>query len=331
MRDPIHTPVKAGARTFTPVEGHRPPYVIYHDPCPDGFGAAYSAWRYFGKHAVYVPAVHGQPLPTFEEGTDLYFVDYVPVRPLMLELAQKHREIVVIDHHIGAAKELGLAPYENGVCLPHISKHVSNVEVIFDNDHSGSFLTWTYFHGEASMPELIRYIEDRDLWRNKLHRTQEISAALNTYPFSFEVWDAVMMEPLAFNNLANEGKGILRYHNGKTEEFTRSARKAMISVFGSMEFHTVPAVNAPYFFSSDLGNRLLSVYPDAPFSASYRDEKDGSRSWSLRSEDGRVDVQQVASALGGGGHRNASGFSERYAGEKVQMSNASYDNFVEGL
>lgn len=30
--------------------------------------------------------------------------------------------------------------------------------------------------------------------------------------------------------------------------------------------------------------------------------------WSLRSEDGRVDVSEIAKSYGGGGHRNAAGF-----------------------
>jgi uncharacterized protein len=34
----------------------------------------------------------------------------------------------------------------------------------------------------------------------------------------------------------------------------------------------------------------------------------GSRTWSLRSEDSRQDVSEVASTFGGGGHRNAAGF-----------------------
>ena len=34
--------------------------VIYHAPCPDGFAAAYAAWRKFGDNASYLSAGHGQ-------------------------------------------------------------------------------------------------------------------------------------------------------------------------------------------------------------------------------------------------------------------------------
>ncbi|MGI8944705.1 MAG: DHH family phosphoesterase [Thermoleophilaceae bacterium] len=43
------------------------------------------------------------------------------------------------------------------------------------------------------------------------------------------------------------------------------------------------------------------------------EERGGSRKASLRSTDGRVDVSIIARALGGGGHRQAAGFSSRLA------------------
>ncbi|MGE5635351.1 MAG: DHH family phosphoesterase, partial [Nocardioidaceae bacterium] len=39
------------------------------------------------------------------------------------------------------------------------------------------------------------------------------------------------------------------------------------------------------------------------------DERHGMRKVSLRSTDGRVDVSRIARALGGGGHRQAAGFT----------------------
>ncbi len=37
--------------------------VIYHKHCPDGFGAAYAAWKKFGDAAEYLPASYGDPVP----------------------------------------------------------------------------------------------------------------------------------------------------------------------------------------------------------------------------------------------------------------------------
>ncbi len=40
-----------------------PIYVIYHDPCMDGFSAAWAACQKFGNAATYIPARYGQPFP----------------------------------------------------------------------------------------------------------------------------------------------------------------------------------------------------------------------------------------------------------------------------
>ncbi len=70
----------------------------------------------------------------------------------------------------------------------------------------------------------------------------------------------------------------------------------------------VPVVNVPGMFGSDVCHALLDRHPDAPFVVSYS-ERDGVRLYSLRSTDGRDDVSIVARKYGGGGHRNAAGFS----------------------
>jgi len=72
--------------------------------------------------------------------------------------------------------------------------------------------------------------------------------------------------------------------------------------------YDVPVANLPYIFASEGGNILCR---GEPFSASYFDAADGTRSFSLRSDKddpNAVDVSQVALAFGGGGHKNAAGF-----------------------
>ena len=58
---------------------------------------------------------------------------------------------------------------------------------------------------------------------------------------------------------------------------------------------------------------MLKKYPEAPFVGSYFEDANGTRRWSLRSRPD-FDVSEVAKKLGGGGHRQASGFREKPAG-----------------
>jgi hypothetical protein len=55
--------------------------VIYHDPCSDGTGAAYCAWKYFTtkypeKEVRYRPMSVGASLPAELEGRNVLICDY---------------------------------------------------------------------------------------------------------------------------------------------------------------------------------------------------------------------------------------------------------------
>jgi nanoRNase/pAp phosphatase (c-di-AMP/oligoRNAs hydrolase) len=67
----------------------------------------------------------------------------------------------------------------------------------------------------------------------------------------------------------------------------------------------VPVVNCPGVIASDLLGELAE---GNPFAAGYQDIGTR-RNWSLRSTDAGEDVSKIAEQLGGGGHRNAAGFS----------------------
>ena len=68
--------------------------------------------------------------------------------------------------------------------------------------------------------------------------------------------------------------------------------------------YLVPAINS-CFFQSEMGSHLSA---DNSFAAVYYFDGKEYR-FSLRSSNDGVDVSKVAGLFGGGGHRNASGFS----------------------
>ena len=63
------------------------------------------------------------------------------------------RGLIVIDHHLTAKEALQKIPDANK---------------IFDMRQSGATLAWNYFHPRHEIPMFLRYVEDRDLWRNAL-------------------------------------------------------------------------------------------------------------------------------------------------------------------
>jgi hypothetical protein len=262
-------------------------HVLYHAFCADGFGAAWAAWKRFGSEAQYLPVQHGSPPPAVPAGSEVYVLDFAYSRAETEAMRRDASVMTVIDHHRTAEEELRGLP-----------------GLIFDNEKSGAVLSWEYFHPGKAVPELLRYVMDRDLWLHRLPRSREVFAGLSSHPMEFEVWDA-----LDIPALAEEGGIVLRYQ-----------RELVTLVCGSAHLETiagyrVPVVNAP-LLGSEVGEELLKRYADAPFVAVYFDRGDGKRQWSLRSRED-FDVSKVARLYQNGGHRQAAGFESEIGPELV--------------
>jgi uncharacterized protein len=196
--------------------------------------------------------------------------------------------MLILDHHKTSAEDL--------IDLP------ANVTAKFDMNHSGVILTWNHFFQDENPPPLLLHIEDRDLWRFALQNTRQIQANVFSYPYDFQIWDALIASDPA--TLAAEGEAIERKHFKDLHELLRVSTRAMI-----IGGYRIPVANIPYTLSSDAGHELAKGHP---FAACYWDTTDG-RVFSLRSNDGGVDVSEIARQYGGGGHRNASGFKVSFA------------------
>lgn len=208
-------------------------------------------------------------------------VDFSYKRPIILELKAQVESLLILDHHLSAQKEL------EGLEFAH-----------FDMDKSGAHLAWNHFHPGQPLPPLLAYIEDKDLWRFQLPDSKEVTAALRSYPMDFALWDSFDVE-----RLKQEGIALLRYQEQVVMASCRRAR------FDRLLEYQVPIVNATEF-RSEIANRLCEIHPQVPFAAAYFDNEVGIRNWSLRSV-GDFDVSALAARLGGGGHKNASGFVEK--------------------
>jgi oligoribonuclease NrnB/cAMP/cGMP phosphodiesterase (DHH superfamily) len=251
-----------------------PSLILYHGDCADGFGAAWAIWRRY-PDARYQPVKHGEPPPTDLAGEHIVIVDFSYARPVLEEMAESAASLVVLDHHITAETTLADLPY-----------------AYFDLKKSGAVLGWEWAHDEPA-PWLLRYIQDKDLWNWALPNSREISAALASYPFDFELWNGFQQQ-----ELERDGRAILRYEN---ELVTKLASLAILMQFEGV---TVPAVHSP-LLTSQIGERLSAHHP---FCLIWHD-RDGRRYYSMRSREDGTDVGAIAASFGGGGHTHAAGFS----------------------
>lgn len=255
--------------------------VIYHADCSDGFGAAYAAWKLLGDRATYHAAKYGEPPPNVV-GKNVAILDFSYDNTTTKCLISQASNLIVIDHHKSAMVEL---------------HDISCTR--FDMNHSGAMLAWKFFHPGKEAPRLIKFIEDRDLWRWELPYSKEFSAAFDMVPFDFEEFDKYL-DDSAIDNAQERGGYILAYSKTVISKIAKHA------VARKLFKKNVLVVNSSHWMS-EIGAALS---PKCDYAVIwYHDHDTMQTKVSLRAHHDDADVSEVAKKFGGGGHRLAAGFN----------------------
>ena len=262
--------------------------VLYHGGCNDGFGGAWAAWKKFGNKAEYIPMNRNEifKIPT---GKEIYFIDYMFPADVIKKYIANNKRVTAIDHHVSMQEAVKLTK-----------------DPSFSLDNSGSVLAWKYFHPGKKVPLLLRYIEDRDIWRFKMPKAREILAGTNfsnEKAYTFKGFDALAkdFEKVSFRNKCiKDGIVVKSVWDGIHNKIASSAQEVVF------DGHKCLAVNAHHMFASQVGN-ILADGNKKVFSAIIWYFDEGVIKVSLRSI-GEHNVSKLAEKYGGGGHKNAAGF-----------------------
>lgn len=255
--------------------------VIYHANCTDGFGAAYAAWKLLGDRADYHAAKHGE-MPPDVKGRNVVVLDFSYDNATTKKLMKSAKNFLIIDHHKSAMVEL-----HDVTCTR------------FDMNHSGAMLAWKFFHPGKEAPRMIKFIEDRDLWKWEIPYSKEFSAAFDMVPYDFEEFDKYL-DDSAVDNAQERGAYILAY--SKTV-ISKIAKQAVPRKLGGKD---ILVVNSPHWMS-EIGAALS---PKCDFAVIwFYDHETRQVKVSLRAHHEDSDVSEIAKKYGGGGHRKAAGFA----------------------
>lgn len=285
---------------------------LYHNNCYDGMGAAWAVRHWATKHPEIEIEYRGSATgktPENAAGFDMLFLlDFTYSREeLEKYYMQGLKQILIVDHHKSNLLDPGIAKLARAAEFKGPTYDILNgrgMWAIYDMDRSGAGLTWDVFNPEEPRPDLINYIEDRDIWKFELPSSLEINSSIMTRELTFDQFDA-LAEALSgkFPNvkqlLVTEGHALVRKLNKDVRDLLTI--KHMFNIGG----FSVPTVNVPWMLNSDMGNKLSKGHP---FAATYFD---GSTHTvvSLRSQkDGGEDVSVIAKKYGGVGHKNAASF-----------------------
>lgn len=299
----------------------RPRIAVLHHNDADGFGAAYAIWKALKDTCdlqfIRVQYSQEPPWATLREfaPTKIFIVDFSYKASILNEFSAAYTDVTVIDHHATALPELqawcGVEETVQEYSCP------GERSFFFDLNQSGCALTWGLFHLDpnwdpelspttelhpsAPLPDILAYVQDRDLWRFCLENSKEINAFIATLSESFEEWDT-FYTPEAYTC----GRAILKFQDRQIEHLVKHA-KMMFFETPDGKTYEVPVVNATENIS-ELGHALFAAFPNTPFTVSYCDNG-GVRIFSLRSQTG-FDVSKIAQQFGGGGHVAAAGFTQ---------------------
>jgi len=268
------------------------PLVLYHGrSCPDGFAAALAARLYYGDAVECLGLDHGDiktvdDLPPLQ-GRAVYILDFSFDAPILKDIEQRAAKLVLLDHHKSAAEKLTGFACRCGV-------------VHFDMGKSGARLAWEFFHPDATLPDLVRYVEDRDIWAWKYPESPAFLAALDMEPFDFFRWAQIA----AFTR--SELEAFMARGQAMDEKFTKLATDlaegAQPVAFNGQQGLMV---NAPGVFHSLVGDLLSRK--SGTFALMWNAGKGGVIKVGLRSQRG-FDCIPLAESMGGGGHPQACGF-----------------------
>jgi len=268
------------------------PLVLYHGRgCPDGFAAALAAWLYYEGKAEFLGLDHGDiktvdDLPSLH-GRAVYILDFSFSPTIMQGIDERAAKLVMLDHHKSAAEKL-----TGFVCRCGV--------VHFDMHKAGSRLAWEFFQPARPIPDLVRFIEDRDIWVWQYPESAGFLAALDMERFDFVHW-----AEMASFNAAQLGAFMAR-GQAMDEKFSKLAADiaegAQPLTFNGQ--HGL-MVNAPGMFHSLVGDILSRQ--SGTFALMWSAGKGGVVKAGLRSQRD-FDCIGLAESMGGGGHAQACGF-----------------------
>uniref|UniRef100_A0A6C0EBT5 Uncharacterized protein n=1 Tax=viral metagenome TaxID=1070528 RepID=A0A6C0EBT5_9ZZZZ len=292
-------------------------YVIFHKNCFDGFTGfiILNGTNKIEKHASIYPDVpSAKNVPPNIENKNVIIIDVAYNYDVLKEIMTRAKSVLFIDHHVTIKED-----------VEKITKELNNKNhiVIYDDTQSGSTLTWKYFYPKKSRPLFIKYVDDNDTGQWRLKHTREFLSSLEVnYKTdlshdNISKWNKLYDSSIV-KKLIKLGKRYIEYKTYITEH---NAKRYSLELFPSnkiyeeyTKYFSKPAQYKVALYcgsgcpsSTSLASKILeSVKCDFVIMWTLNMEK---KEYVLSFRSENVDVGEIASIFGGGGHKLAAACS----------------------
>jgi oligoribonuclease NrnB/cAMP/cGMP phosphodiesterase (DHH superfamily) len=277
--------------------------VFYHGDDFDGYCSG-AIVKYFIPDAVMYPISYDDPFPwdDIQIEDTVYMTDF-SLQPfdLMLKLKEKCN-LIWIDHHQSSINEMiKYTPFKG----------------IQRSSRAASYLTWGWFTDRA-IPLPVKLIAEYDIWDHSDPRTLPFQYGLksleNTNPKdSMKLWNILFKEFKWWELFRKSPVDIIVEKGTSILSYVKESNKQMCKSCIEIDFHGLKciALNHPAPNSSMI---FESVWDNTKYDAMMPFYWSNNKLWcfSLYTDKEGIDVSKVAKKLGGGGHKQAAGFSLNY-------------------
>lgn len=287
--------------------------IHYHSPCADGTASKiallhtlYTRYNYSTDNIQFVPSGYGDlPHLEYDDDTALFIVDF-SYRPLTLSQAVAGA-VILIDHHETAL----IAFSETTVTFS------DKFFIIIDDENSmsGAGMVWRIMHSyQDNIPDIIRCLEARDLWRKDVKYITEASMFAQEYTSTddYSRWYKVLTSKKSFISEMVKFTPVVKNIDRTCRDLASKADIYLLSELvlnnkPTLKFdrkYTVGFVNCPPVFVSDTAE-YVNVETDFVILFSF--EFNGRVKISVRSLAELHVPLELTTMYGGGGHKSACG------------------------
>lgn len=278
--------------------------LVYHYPCCDGSGAGVAAWMARGDTIKYAPLDYGKPFDEQQlRDKNVVLIDCSFKPDQLARVRTIAKKVMILDHHDSAAKNLSGEP-----------------GCFFYMHNSGALLSWHYFHGmDKVAPDVLQLIEDRDLWRWKQRdRSEPLFHAIISLPRQpdFKKY-MTLLDPVELDKAIAGGRVIMQQNKAWCLSKIDDAKRCKFQVPNTSEVYDIMALELKEErLVSELSEELYNKY-EVDFVMIWHQHADNRYKISFRNNNQRINVGDIASALGGGGHPRAAGASITFSPKEL--------------
>lgn len=299
--------------------------VLYHDKCMDGAVSAALVVRYmqdtYGKFVTLYPVQYGCDIVICKPEDYVIIVDFSFEPERLQELATLVSGLLIVDHHYTATSTI--EQYVK-TTMPEFN-YFLDVDPAGKNACGASLTHKLFGSGHSSLVELTT---THDLWKHNGDLNHDALKLNYSFSDKCRCLDASNPVVKLFTNLIDNDSEVNEWiENGqkiveasvavmqKTIDDTGVFYKVGFDFGTGVQVMTVPIVNSAKSGTSVLGGELARHYGVGV--TYFYDAVGGKYVYSLRSHSQDYDVSHYAKSMGGGGHRNAAGFTSRSAPEQL--------------